>query len=67
MSGSQDEQRIDVPEADRLDQERELTPEPHDPERTATEPAPDGISANPADVAEQSIEVPADEDDALSE
>lgn len=67
MSGSHDEQRVEVPEADRQEQERELVSEPRDPERTTTEPAPDGIRANPADVAEQSIEVPEDEDDLLGD
>ncbi|MGF2947922.1 hypothetical protein [Microbacterium alcoholitolerans] len=66
MSGSHDEQPVEVPEADRLDQERELVPEPRDPERTATEPPPDGIEADPADVAEQSIEAAQDDEDAPS-
>lgn len=53
-------------EGDRLEQDRELRDDPHDPERTTRRPRPDGVEANPADVAEQAIEVPDDEDDDAS-
>ena len=62
MSSSQHERTAEVPEADALEQQREPVPEPRDPERTTTEPVPEGVEANPADVAEQSIEVPHDDE-----
>jgi hypothetical protein len=62
MSGYQDGP-ADIPEADALDQTREQTEEPHDPERTTTDPMPSGVEADPADVVEQSMAVPVDEDE----
>lgn len=63
MSGREDGRDADVPEADALDQRRDAVEQPRDPESTTTEPVPDGIEADPADVIEQSIDVPADDDD----
>lgn len=47
--------------ADQLDQRREDWVDAPDPERTSTEPNADGVEADPADVMEQSIEVPEDD------
>ncbi|GAA2890104.1 hypothetical protein [Microbacterium esteraromaticum] len=63
MSGYQDGPTAEIPEADALEQTREQTEEPLDPESTVSDPAPDGIHADPADVVEQSIAVPVDEDE----
>lgn len=54
-------------EGDRLDQRRDPWEEPRDPERTTGQPAPEGVEANPADVVEQTIEVPDDDEDERSE
>lgn len=62
MSGHHDE-HAEIPEADALEQRREPVEEPRDPERTTTEPVPDGIEADPADVFEQSIDVPIEEEE----
>ena len=61
MSSPQHDRTVEVPEADALEQERELVAEPQDPERSTAEPMPDGVEADPADVAEQAIEVPDDD------
>lgn len=50
-------------EGDRLDQQRDAWEEPHDPERATGVSVPDGVEADPADVAEQAIEVPDEEDE----
>lgn len=52
------------PEADRSEQERLDLEESEDPEAPAAPATPDGsrIDADPADVFEQSVEVPADDD-----
>ncbi|MEV7620882.1 hypothetical protein AB0N59_12170 [Microbacterium sp. NPDC089321] len=63
MSGYPDGPTGEIPEADALEQTREQTEEPLDPERTVSDPAPDGIRADPADVIEQSIAVPLDEEE----
>ena len=63
MIGHRDEPTPEVPEADALEQRREPLDDPVDPERTATGPAPDGIEADPADVMDQSIDVPVDDDE----
>lgn len=63
MSGYQDGPTAEIPEADALEQTRELAEEPLDPERTVSDPAPDGIHADPADVVEQSLAVPMDEEE----
>ena len=63
MSGYQDGPAAEIPEADALDQTREQSEEPHDPERATTDPTPDGVEADPADVVEQSMVVPDDEDE----
>jgi hypothetical protein len=48
-------------EADLMDQEREVLVEAPDPEEAVTPPQPDGVQADPADVLDQSIEVPEDD------
>ena len=48
-------------EADRLDQETEVQPHASDPEVAVTSPRPDGVEADPADVIDQSVEVPEDD------
>ena len=56
-----------VPEADALEQRRELVEEVDDPERTAgtTEPDLTGmIEADPADVRDQTLDVPHEEEPA---
>ncbi|QMU98280.1 hypothetical protein FVO59_14630 [Microbacterium esteraromaticum] len=63
MSGHHDEQTAEIPEADALEQRRDPVDEPHDPERTTTEPTPDGVEADPADVIEQGIDVPDDDEE----
>lgn len=52
------------PEADLREQERLASEAPEDPEAPApSAPEPHPIEADPADAAEQRIEVPLDEDD----
>jgi len=51
----------EVAEADRIDQEREVLAEAPDPEAATTSPLPEGVEADPADVLDQSIEVPEDD------
>jgi hypothetical protein len=63
MTDQRDDPTTDIPEADALEQRRDAVEPPHDPEHTASEPVPDGVEADPADVIEQSIDVPADDDD----
>lgn len=63
MSGYQDGPTDEIPEADALEQTREQAEEPVDPERTVSDPTPDGIHADPADVVEQSIAVPVDDEE----
>ena len=63
MTDQRHDPTTDIPEADALEQRRDAVEPPRDPERTTTEPVPDGVAANPADVIEQSIDVPADDDD----
>lgn len=63
MSGRDDEQTAEIPEADAQEQRREPVEEPHDPERTTTEPMPDGVEADPADVFEQSMDVPFEDEE----
>ncbi|WP_309128436.1 hypothetical protein [Microbacterium sp.] len=53
-------------EGDRLEQAREPWEETHDPERTTRSPDVEGVEANPADVAEQTIEVPDDDEEERS-
>lgn len=63
MSGHHDGESIGIPEADAVEQSREAVEEPHDPERTTTHPLPDGVDADPADVIDQSVDVPVDDDE----
>ncbi|WP_313356241.1 hypothetical protein [Microbacterium sp.] len=63
MSGHHDDQSTEIPEADALEQRRDAVEEPHDPERTTTRPLPDGVGADPADVIDQSVDVPVDDDE----
>ncbi|MEE2815756.1 MAG: hypothetical protein VYC96_08800 [Actinomycetota bacterium] len=60
---SPDDRSTEIPEADALEQGRDAVEQPEDPERTITEPLPEGVEADPADVIEQSIDVPVDDDD----
>jgi hypothetical protein len=55
---------LEVPEADRLEQLQEATPAggPEDYERDEP-PAVDADAANPADVLEQHVAVPEDDED----
>ncbi|WCM56706.1 hypothetical protein [Microbacterium sp. EF45047] len=65
MSGFQDDPVADVPEGDRLDQEREAwETDAADPEQPVTPAVPraEDIHADPADVFEQSLEVPGVDD-----
>lgn len=57
------ERHDDAAEADRLEQRREVLEEPRDVEATTSPPSPDPTEADPADVLEQTIEVPVDEED----
>lgn len=61
------ERHDDAADADRLEQRRELMEEPRDVEATTSPPSPDQIEADPADVLDQAIEVPDDEEDERSE
>lgn len=63
MSGHHDDQSTEIPEADALEQRRDAVEAPRDPERTTAHPVPDGVDADPADVIDQSIDVPDDEDE----
>jgi hypothetical protein len=51
---------IEVPEADRLEQLREIAPPDGDPDGL---PAVDAGTADPADVLEQRLEVPVEDDE----
>ncbi|WP_336645624.1 hypothetical protein [Microbacterium sp. USHLN186] len=66
MRDHQDD-RVEVPEADALEQRRDVHEEPHDPEQSVTGPEPEvaaqQLEADPADVAEQSIDVPLDDEE----
>ncbi len=53
---------VEAAEADRMDQERDVLVDPQDPEAAVTSPLPDGVHADPADVLDQSIEVPEDDE-----
>lgn len=59
---SPDGQSTEIPEADALEQGRDAVEQPEDPERTTTEPLPEGVEADPADVLDQGIDVQADDD-----
>lgn len=60
-SNGSDRWEDESPQADRLDQERDVEPEP-DVEVTEPSPSFDGAEADAADVADQHAEVPLDED-----
>ncbi|WP_309064366.1 hypothetical protein [Microbacterium sp.] len=65
MSGFQDDRAAEASEGDLLDQEREAWgTDAVDPEQAVTPRVPraDDIHADPADVVEQTIEVPEDVD-----
>lgn len=61
MSGYNDDTQL--PEADVSEQHRDVLPEPQDPEQTVSNPVPDGVEADPADVIDQASEVPGVEDE----
>lgn len=64
MNGrTDDELSSQAAEGDRLEQDRDHWDEPDDPERTASPALPDGVEADPADVVEQSVDVPDDVED----
>jgi hypothetical protein len=60
---TQSDEPVEVPEADRLEQQTPLEQEPVDPEATTSEPTTtDEIEANEADLLEQRAAVSGDED-----
>ncbi|MFD5225598.1 hypothetical protein ACFWHT_08265 [Microbacterium sp. NPDC058342] len=63
MSDPRDDETIEMPHADRVEQQRDALEEPADPEDVASEPGAGGVEADAADVADQARSVPpADEE-----
>lgn len=60
-----DESLDSASEGDQLEQSRDVVDEPHDLEQTTRPPMPGGLEADPADVVEQAIEVPHDDEEDL--